>query len=211
VTDVRTLRAKTEAVAEAIRIEVIDVLPEEIRRRVTVFGGAVRDLILGKEVNDYDLMVADDETEAKLISFFDECAQRESINARHANYEMNGKKMQVLRGIYFPAEASVVANLSDYTICCCAVTAESIATHVDFFSDLAENRLRLNRVSFPLATLERLQKFALRGFVADHDTLLILASAIQRADLDASDSVKLQLPGINSLGPRKSAAQGTIS
>ncbi len=195
------LKSKSSLVAGAIQRDVILRLPAALREGVTVFGGAIRDSFLGKDINDYDLMVADLEIENGLMSFLDEHAFRESVTPRHANYLMDGKKLQVLRGIHFPADAQAVAHLSDYTICCCAVTQNSIGTHVDFFSDLAERRLRLNRVSFPLATLERLQKFVARGFVADHHMILKLAAAIQQADLDNFDEVKRQLPMINQNNP----------
>jgi hypothetical protein len=188
---------KSNEVANAIRNHIIHQMPAEFQDRVTVFGGAVRDGFLDKEINDYDLMVADLETEIGLMSFFGQSGVTESVTPRHGNYFIDGRKLQVLRGIYFPADAKIVANLFDFTICCCAVTKRSIEVHVDFFKDLAEKRLRLNRLSYPLATLERLQKFAARGFLGDQDMLFLLASEIQTVDLGNFDVVKIQLPQIN--------------
>jgi hypothetical protein len=175
---------------------IFDHLPASIADEVTVFGGALRDLILGTPVNDLDLATSSPESERIALEFFAAAGKAGPLTERHGNFVFNGTKVQVLRGIHLPASARDVALISDFTICCCAATREETGFHPHFLRDLERRHLRLHKIPYPLATLARLQKFNQRGFIADDPTLLRLAEAIAAFNFGDRSMVSAQLPEI---------------
>lgn len=101
-----------------------------------------------------------------------------------AAFRWKQKVVQLIGTHFFDSPQETIKSF-DFTVCCCAVSKEGVVVHEHFLSDLAGRRLAINSLPFPLSTLERLQKYAARGFVACNGTLLEIAKAIK--DVDFSD------------------------
>jgi hypothetical protein len=53
-----------------------------------------------------------------------------------------------------------------------------------FYEGIATKHLRINRLDFPLSSLERMQKYIKKGYTACNGTLLTLTRELQKVNLD---------------------------
>jgi len=162
-------------------------LPEEVRFKVAIAGGAVRDTLLGVEVKDYDLFVEDLATETALMAFLEEKGKIINVNSQLANYTYEDKWIQVIRGKYWKVDSAAIISDFDFVHCCAMVTLdpnEPFKCHSDFYKCLATKSIQVNVIKYPLSSLERLQKYIQKGYTACNGTFLTLAKAIN--DMDKS-------------------------
>jgi hypothetical protein len=147
-----------------------------------VAGGAVRDKILEVEIKDYDLFVDSLETEVALMKHLKEKGKEGNINAQTANYTFEGKWLQVVRGKYWSMEDSSVIDDFDFVHCCAMVTMDSFRVHPEFYRSISTKHIMVNKLKFPLNSLERIVKYAKKGYIPCNGTLLALAKAINDMD-----------------------------
>jgi hypothetical protein len=169
---------------------ILELLPEDIRNKVAVAGGAVRDKIAGVEVKDYDLFVDSKETEDKLMKFLAEAGKEGNVNSQLANYTLEGKWIQVIRGKYYNIDSSEVIDSFDFIHCCAMVTMKGFQCHPQFYRAVATKHLMINKITFPLSTLERMQKYVSKGYSACNGTLLAIAKAINDMDKEVFNPSK---------------------
>jgi hypothetical protein len=175
----------SEKVTFYFQKQILGKLPEDIREKVAVAGGAVRDKLLDVDIKDYDLFVQDKETEDKLISFYRAYGKEGNENSQLANYTYEGKWIQIIRGKYYNMETTELIDSFDFTITMAMVTMKhGLRVGEFFYEGIATKRLRINRLDFPLSSLERMQKYIKKGYTACNGTFLTLARELQKVNLD---------------------------
>lgn len=185
-----------------------DELPENLKLGVFVAGGAIRDYLSGTDIKDIDVFVDSKEREDLIIAFFKEKGKVINENDQLGNYTYKDKWFQVIRGKYFPT-ATFLINSFDFTICQAALGLEAskneetneIKYSVEFragdtfFQDTLAKHLRINTITFPLSTLERMQKYIQKGYTACNGTLLEVSKSMKDIDFDnPSDNTLLFYP-----------------
>jgi hypothetical protein len=165
--------------------QILEKLPEDIREKVAVAGGAVRDKLLDVDIKDYDLFVQDKETEDKLMEFYKANGKEGNVNSQLANYTYEGKWIQIIRGKYYNMETTELIDSFDFTITMAMVTMKhGLRVGEFFYQGIATKHLRINRLDFPLSSLERMQKYINKGYTACNGTLLTLTRELQKVNLD---------------------------
>lgn len=150
-----------------------------------IAGGAVRDFFAQQPTDsDIDVFFSDAAgfTKATNALGSHEHATKLYENPAMIAFRWHGKTVQCIRQHFFASPVETIAAF-DFTVCCCAVDLTEVYVHEHFFADLAGRRLAINALPFPLSTLERLQKYGKKGFVACRGTLLQLAKGIQEVNL----------------------------
>lgn len=172
----------TDKVVFYFKVQVLDKLPEDIREKVAIAGGAVRDKLLGVDIKDVDMFVQDKETEDKLMAFFKEKGKEGNVNSQLANYTFEGKWIQVIRDKYYNMKTDEVIDSFDFTLCQAMVTTDGIKVGQHFWESIATKHIRVHKITFPLSSLERLQKYVQKGYTACNGTLLALAKSVNDMD-----------------------------
>lgn len=169
------------------KASIFDKLPNDIRDKVAIAGGAVRDMLVGADIKDVDMFVQDAETEAKLMSFFKENGKEGKVNGFLANYTFGGKWIQVIRGRYYDLSTTELIDTFDFTICQAMVTVDGIRVGEHFWESVSTKHLRIHKITYPLSTLERMQKYIKRGYSACNGTILEIAKAINAMESEVFD------------------------
>ena len=158
-----------------------------------IAGGAVRDYF-ARTPHDSDVDVffrspSDLDIASKRLS--DAKVRQVYDNDTVLGFSHKGREIQLIKRHFFagPQETSLAF---DFTVCCCAVDPEGVYVHEHFFEDLAGRRLALNKLPFPLSTLQRMQRYVQKGYLACNGTLLELSKAIQALDLNNPNENALQ-------------------
>jgi len=84
---------------------------------------------------------------------------------------------------FFESPIETISNF-DFTVCSCAIDKKTLYYHETFFIDLAKRRLVINKIPYPLSTLQRIQKYVLKGYFICNGGLLQIAKAIQTIDFN---------------------------
>jgi len=150
-----------------------------------IAGGAVRDYFSRTPTNsDIDVFFKSAKDLADGLKSIKKAKARLLYTHEHVEgFLLNRKHVQLIKKHFFAGPAETIAEF-DFTVCCAAVDhAGEVYTHEHFFEDLAGKRLAINSLPFPLSTLERLQKYAQKGFLACNGTLMEIAVGIQSIDL----------------------------
>jgi len=96
-----------------------------------------------------------------------------------SNFYYKGKKIQLISRFYYNNMQDCI-NSFDFTVTCCAIDIDGkIIHHPRFFQDLAMRKLVINKLPFPIATLERLQKYIKKGYSICNGGLLEIVNAIR--------------------------------
>ncbi len=173
---------QTQKVTFYFQEHILKPLPESIRAKVAVAGGAVRDKFLDVEIKDYDIFVEDLATEETLMKFYAKAGKVGQVNSQLANYTYKGKWIQIIRGKYWNMKTDAVIKDFDFIHCCAMVTVGGLSVHPEFFETIATKHIRVNKLLYPLNSLERLQKYIKKGYSACNGTMLALAKSINDMD-----------------------------
>ena len=171
---------------------IINKLPEDIRERVAVAGGCIRDKMLDTEIKDIDIFVQDAETESKLMDFLKSNGKEGIQNSQLANYTYNGKWVQVIRAKYYDMKTTELIDSFDFTLTMAMITSDGLKVGPNFFEALATKHIRVNKITFPLSSLERMQKYIKKGYIACNGTMLELTKALQTVDLSNKEQNSLE-------------------
>jgi hypothetical protein len=151
-----------------------------------VAGGCLRDYFSGEPLtSDIDVFFANDNdfnsTVEKLK--FDKRFTQKYAKDKLAAYDYRGTEVQLI-GTHFFASAKETSEAFDFTICCAAVDLNEVYVHENFFEDLAGKRIAINKLPFPMSSLERLCRYSRKGYTACNGSLLEIVKAIQKVDLE---------------------------
>jgi hypothetical protein len=155
-------------------------------KNYSIAGGAIRDYLSGGEIKDIDLFSSNKESEDKLIEWFKKQQNIKILNENDLllNVTYKGRWFQVIKGKFFNMEGTDLIDSFDYTVCCAMLNFEEFRYHDNFFQDVLSKHLRVNKITFPLSSLERMQKYIKKGYTACNGTLLSLSKEIQKVNLD---------------------------
>ena len=146
-----------------------------------VAGGAITSAITREKINDYDIFSP---TPEKLRDKLKEAIGYSTFEHDFfTNFWVAGKKIQVITR-YSPESPQAIFNTFDFTIVCGAYDGKEFYCHDRFWQDIANRRLVVNELFFPLKTMERVAKYSRRGYTVCPVGLLNIAKAIHALQID---------------------------
>jgi hypothetical protein len=156
-----------------------------------VAGGAVRDYFsVGRPQSDIDIFFPSQEqydlADKKLEGNF---VIEDTNNAKL--YSFDKKKIHIIKKQFY-ANPQITIEDFDFTVCCAAIDRIKLYNNQNFFIDLAGRRLVINRLTYPLSTLQRMQKYIKKGYWICNGGLLELAKGIQKVDFSNKDQSVLE-------------------
>lgn len=155
-----------------------------------IAGGAIASRITGEKINDYDIFTPDP---TGLIEKLKNGVGYVSFeNDTVANFIIDGNKIQVVKR-YSPNTPEDIFSTFDFTIVCGAYDGTTFYCHDRFWRDIANRRLVINILTFPLRTLERIAKYAKRGYTTCPVGLLTLAKTINAMSIDWDNPAENEL------------------
>jgi hypothetical protein len=165
-----------------------------------IAGGALRDYLIGETIKDIDIFCTSRQACDNIISALDDCSNNGSTpevrklseNDQLANYQVGKDWWQIIKGKYFRMQSDDLIRSFDFTICGAMMTgAGETAFLPTFFQDTLARHLRINTITYPLATLERMQKYCKRGYTACNGTLLEIAKSLQNLEIDLNSTTDI--------------------
>ena len=126
------------------------------------------------------------------MKFFEENGKAGHISDQLGNYTYEGKWIQIIRGKYWDISTSAVIDDFDFVHCCAMITMDGIKVHPLFYKSIATKHIMVNSLKYPLNSLERLQKYIQKGYVACNGTFLTLAKALKEVDFENKDQNRLE-------------------
>lgn len=132
-------------------------------------------------INDYDVFSPDPH---RLIKLLKKAIGYTTFECDHfTNFNIADKKVQVITR-FAPESPEAIFRTFDFTICSAAYDGQEFFCHDRFWQDIATRRLVIEQLNFLLKTLERVAKYAGRGYTACPVGLLNLAKAIHGLTID---------------------------
>lgn len=134
---------------------------------VVLAGGALRKLVDSSDVIcDYDLFVTDtdnipalrDELSGWMTLIF-ECPEGKLFSYK----DDDGMKVQIINNRVYEDVHDIIGSF-DIIAGCAAYTDGVITKHQRFVSNVLNKRLEINKVEYPLATLNRITKYVQKGY-----------------------------------------------
>jgi len=152
-----------------------------------IAGGCLRSLFSGEKLkSDIDLFFPTKDEWDKLYNRFIEKNIKVILKNKNTIKLLYKSKYNIdFVKKYFKDEKETIENF-DFTVCSVAlnINKEQFFYHKTFFIDLSARKLVINSLPYPLSTLQRLQKYIFKGYSACNGTLLEIAKAISKLDLD---------------------------
>jgi len=157
-----------------------------------IAGGSIRDrLSIGYVKNDIDFFFPNAIALAKFLDRVKSYMKPEGVQELYANENVTrfrfGKYKVDLVKRFFRGPEETIAEF-DFTVCCCATDFQNLYVHPEFFYDLASRRLVINKLPYPLSTLQRLQRYVKKGYTICNGGLLDIAIAISRFELNSEQN-----------------------
>lgn len=148
-----------------------------------VAGGAALSAIAGTPINDYDIFSPEPN---EVVDWLKKGGFKEV--SRIEDYLVNlrdpwNNHIQVITR-FSPLNVEALFETFDFTISCAAYDGTKFSCHDRFFQDVATRRLVMNKIHWPLKTLERVAKYSRRGYTACPFGLLDLCKAINALEVD---------------------------
>lgn len=147
---------------------IIDLLHEKpLFGRVFLGGGSLRTLIDKDDtINDYDIFFKD------LYAAYDvmERLEKEQYEKVYScplgylfTYKKDGVKAQIIKEKYYTSLEDLISTF-DITACCAATDGINFTYNENFIHDVTSKQIRLNQVSYPVATMKRILKYIQKGY-----------------------------------------------
>jgi len=151
-------------------------------------GGAMRSLITYEDPNDFDMFFRDVEHAA--------AAQRILESKKFKNvfecplgllttFKKDDIKIQLIKKRYY-ASINDVIDTFDFTATCAGTDGDIVVMSKDFIRDVRNKVLRLNKLTYPVASINRLIKYKSYGYYVS-DVIIDIVERIQSNDPDIID------------------------
>jgi hypothetical protein len=159
-----------------------------------ISGGALRDYLLEERVKDIDVFVASKEAEDSIIEKLRGIREVKVLSETPQIFNITYKKrwFQIIKNKYYNLSNTSLIDSFDYTICCAMLTHNEFKCHPRFFEDTLTKRLVINRLDFPLSSLQRLQKYIKKGYTICNVGMLDLSKAIAKIDFNNPSTNQLE-------------------
>lgn len=156
-----------------------------------IAGGAITSAVCREKINDYDVFSPNPD---KLIEALDRTTATVTFKTEDfTNFKIGKMKVQVIKKIQ-PLTPEDTIEVFDYTIVCAAMRLNGdLIVHDRFWQDIATRRLVVNSLPYPLKSMERMAKYATRGFKPCPVGLATLAKAITDLNVDWKNPNQNQL------------------
>ncbi len=146
-----------------------------------VAGGILRKLFNTEDhlFSDIDMFFRDKDQFEKVKTY---CLSKANTPAREnenaVNFAIGNLSFDLIKK-FFPAPQATIMDF-DFTVCCCVVNRESMCYHDRYFQDLESREIYINHLNRDKIDnlLPRLQKYILKGYRANNDTLRSIATFI---------------------------------
>lgn len=166
-------RSTDKAFEETTLAKVLHELPPLATDGPWIAGGALRRTLQGKEPeSDFDFFFRDeDQLKAFVLKLEEHGMEKIRETAHHVHYrgrlgdECAIRDVQCIRFAFY-SSASAVIDSFDYTICMLAFDGRTLTLGDFTLWDLGRRRLAINRITYPVATMRRMLKYASQGFTA---------------------------------------------
>jgi len=228
--------AKKQTIVKILRKKInnwIETIPDEelqklIKRDVLVSGGSIVSLLLGEEVNDYDLYFKTTETAERLLSFYLYVADASDVKVLvegsrvkpligdRGQIVCDGKENYAVRCI---TDNAITLNNDIQLIIRFTGSSHEIHKNFDFVHatcvyDFCDNKLNLPEAAltsilakdlvfinsvYPVAALLRIRKFINRGWRISAGQMVKIILKTNKLDLYDLETLKDQLIGVDSL------------
>lgn len=164
-------RSTDRPFAETELAEVLKALPALSKEGPWLAGGALRRTLQGRDLDsDFDFFF---KNEAQLAEFTSALEFQSMQKVRETQHHLHfrgiidgaARDIQCIRFAFY-ASADEVIDSFDYTICMLAFDGETLSVGDFTLWDLGRLRLAIHKVTFPVATMRRMLKYANQGFTA---------------------------------------------
>jgi hypothetical protein len=146
-------------------IEFFRFMAEHVSPSFVLAGGAVRDIMFGQEVSDFDYFFIGRNDWAEKERFFEENSwKRVHSSDRLTTFKKNGIKVQLIKREY--EDLYQLLNSFDFTHCVFAYDGLAVYTSSEALLDTPARRLIVNRITpdFALDSFRRMIKYIQRGY-----------------------------------------------
>lgn len=189
-------------------------LPEEYQEMIKHYdcwlaGGAVLSLVIGSEINDYDIYF---KTKYDAFDFFEELGGlrwttiTSITNKSIVCHKYHSGKMIVFNLIIFKYfdKAQDIFDSFDFTCCKAAWTGKKFIYDPHFMADVA-SRLIVYTPSFryPIASLLRVYKYQNKGFTISRNEMLKIIFMITQHPVDSLEALEEELGSIYGISLKK--------
>lgn len=148
-------------------------------------GGAVRSLYDNTPTEDYDFFIPSFSVMEELWHSFDnghflvdkvlfKCPQKRLVSLRLKG----GEKVQLIYIEDYSSPQRLV-EFFDFNVCCGTKDIDGRIFHTpEFYEGTRDKILKINNISYPMATMRRVVKYAKKGYSVDSEVYKELAKAI---------------------------------
>ena len=152
---------------------ILNGLPQLSKDGPWIAGGALRRTLLGKEPeSDFDFFFRDADQLAAFTSALEASGlSKIRETAHHVHYRGKvgdsgiDRDVQCIRFAFYQ-NAEAVIDSFDYTICQLAFDGKTLTLGEFTLWDLGRRRLAIHKITYPVATMRRMIKYASQGFTA---------------------------------------------
>lgn len=139
-------------------------------------GGAIRDIYLGLEPKDYDLYFHSFDDSVKVFKFISIGFENPGKNLSRIG--CNGFSLEIMHFRTFVSGSDLI-NSFDFTMCSACMDQDgNFFYHHNFIRDLEAKKLVINKMTYPVGTMERIARFAARGWTIDKPDIFQIALGI---------------------------------
>ena len=165
----------------------------DVKKSIILAGGALRSFFLDTKLRDWDIYLPNEPLKAfekapttilgsewRLLAETDLSWTFKQLVYNTMESVVEDATFNIIKKPQATPQ-DVITNY-DFTVCMCAITADQITYHPDYFTDLATKTLRVNNLEDPLSVMWRLQKYNRYGFEIGKEDLWKIIEAIHEID-----------------------------
>lgn len=165
------------------------------KTKVFVAGGCIRDYFLNSRVSsDIDLFFESSSDFDKTVNNFQLLKNSERIyeNDNAIGFKYKNLKFDLVKTRYFKKLKDFKDGF-DFTVCCAALDRNNFVCNDNYFLDLATKKLIISKITYPLSSLQRIQKYIQKGFTICNEGLLTLAKEISKLEIHKEENKEKDL------------------
>lgn len=150
-----------------------------------IAGGCFSSILAGRKIKDVDVFSDDS---SSLIALLKANLKLEPSfeNNWVCNFKVGKYTVQIVKGYEYVTPVQVVSDF-DFTIVCAAYDGKALTVNTRFFIDNAQRKLVINNLPKPLSTMQRMVKYASRGYAVCPKGLAEVARAINLMEINWAD------------------------
>lgn len=159
-------------------------------------GGVIRSYFDGTKVEDYDFFFKNQKAVTLFVELLKlekfklvyECSEGKLFTFKHKNM-----KIQVVCERYYSNEEELI-NSFDITACMFVLDCYMrLHTYKESIKAAKNKELRINKVEYPLATMNRIDKYVKKGYYFSNEDKLDFIKMIQNFKSDKTDAYRVYI------------------